>query len=113
MQEEFQDDRPIAREVALERANILKALIPDALGYASLRQLLRHEKFRVDPDRERLFVVAAVENTDAPALRQLFNAAPHIIVIEVRTRRALERRDLAALWIHTRHHVLDRSILSR
>ena len=62
---------------------------------------------------ERLLVVAAIENADPPALRQLLHAAPEIVVIEILARRPLERRHLAALRIHARHHVLDRPVLSR
>ena len=100
-------------QVALEGADVLKALVPDALRHASLRQLLPREKLRMHAHHERLLVVAAVENADASALRQLLHAAPEIIVIEVRARRPLERRHLAALRIHARHHVLDRPVFPR
>jgi hypothetical protein len=62
---------------------------------------------------ERLFVVAAVENADAPALRQRLHAAPEIIVIKIFGARRLEGRHLAPLRIHPRHDVFDGAILAR
>jgi hypothetical protein len=44
----------------------------------------------MDSYHQCFFVVAAVENSDTPALRQTFQATPKIVVIEVFCRWALE-----------------------
>ncbi len=61
---------------------------------------------------EDLLVVRAVEDADAPALRQALDVAPHEVVVEVLPRGLLEREHLAALRIDARHDVLDGAVLA-
>ena len=61
---------------------------------------------------EHLFVVRAVEDADAAALRQALHGAPEIVVVEIGGGRRLERVDLAALRVDPRHDVLDRAVLA-
>jgi len=110
---ELPHDRAVAGEVAFKGADVLKAFRPDAFGHEWRGQFLSGEKLRVHPHHERLFVVAAVEDADAPALRELLHAAPEIVVIQVFIGRCLEGRHLAALRIHARHHMLDRPVFPR
>ena len=70
--------------------------------------LLLGENFRVHPHHEAFFVVGAVEDADAAALRQRDHAAPEEIVVKLPGRRLLERGDLAALRIDALEHALDR-----
>ena len=65
----------------------------------------------MDPDDEHVFVVGAVEDADATALRQRLHVAPEEVVIEVLARRLLEREDLAALRVDAGHDVLDGAVL--
>ena len=60
---------------------------------------------------QHFFVVRAIEDADAPTLRQPANGPPKIIVIEFFSRRLLERGHFAALGIHPRHDVFDAAIL--
>src|SRR5262245_50401066 len=61
---------------------------------------------------QRLLVIAPVEDPDAAAFGQAFDAAPEEVVTEVFGRGRLERVDLAALGVDAGHHVLDRTILA-
>ena len=63
------------------------------------------------PDDEHVFVVGAVEDADATALRQALHVAPEERVIEVFARGLLEREDLAALRIDAGEDVLDGAVL--
>ena len=74
---------PLRVQVALEGADVLKALVPDVFRYAFLGQFLSGEKLGMHAHDERLLVVAAVENADPSALRQRFHAAPQVVVIEI------------------------------
>ena len=70
------------------------------------------EDFRMHPHHQAFFVIGAVEDTDAAALRQRHRAAPHEIVIEFVARWLLERGDLAALRVDAVEHALDRAVLA-
>src|SRR6516162_9579187 len=61
---------------------------------------------------EDLLVIGPVEDPDPPPLRQRLGVAPEEVVVEVLLRGLLEREDLAALWIYSRHDVLDRAVLA-
>jgi len=66
----------------------------------------------VHPDDQHLLVVRAVEDADAPALRQVARGAPQEVVLQFRLARVLEAEHLAALRIDARHHVLDGAVLA-
>ncbi len=87
--------------------------LPDVLVEADGRQLLALQQFRVHAQDEHFLVVRAIEDADAPALRQVAVAAPEKIVVEFLGRGRLERRNLATLGIDARHDVLDRTVLAR
>jgi hypothetical protein len=59
------------------------------------------------PYRQHFLIMRAVEDADAPALRQVFIDSPEEIVGELLDTRRLEGVDGAALRIDARHHVLD------
>src|SRR4029077_14346980 len=112
VEEEFADDCSIARQVALEAADVLKALVPKIFGDDLLGQFLPRKKLRVHAHDKRLLVVAAVENTDAAALRQRLYAPPEKIMIEILSRRRFEGRYLAPLRIDPGHDMFDSAVLS-
>src|SRR6266536_95366 len=72
-----------SRQVPLETADVVEALLPDVLGDEFRRQRLLLQKLWVDAHHERLLVVAAIEDPNAPALRYVLHAAPQKIVIEL------------------------------
>src|SRR5215469_15973996 len=112
MQEKLNDDDAIADEISFKRANVLEALLPNALGNQGRWNSLLCQKFRMYADHQRFLVIAPVENADVSAIRQGFHAAPEIIVIEVLGRRRLEGIDLAALGVDARQDVLDGAIFA-
>src|SRR5512134_2104582 len=113
VQEELADQDAVAGEVALEVADVLEALAPDALAYQLLRQLLPCQQRLVDSHHQNLLVVGAVEDANAPALGQMLHAAPQVIVVEVLRRGRLERCHLHALRVDARHDVLDGAVFPR
>src|SRR5579871_482457 len=112
MQKELENDRPLPGEVILEARDIEQPLVPDALAHELRRQLLLLQDILVYTHHEDLLVVGSVENPDPPPLGQALDVAPEKIVVEVLRRGLLERKDLAALRIHPRHHVLDGPVLA-
>ena len=76
-------ERAVAREVALEVADVLVALLPDVLADERRRQLLAFQKLGVHPHDQHFLVVAAVEDADAAALGQVLRAPPHVVVVEL------------------------------
>ena len=83
-----------------------------SLAHELWRQFLPLEYLRMHAHDQHLFVIRAVEDADASALRQAFDVAPHEIVVEFLARRLLEREDLAALRIYAGHDVFDRAVLA-
>ena len=83
MQEEFQDHGAVAREIALDRGNILKAVAPDVFGDELWRNFLFGEDFRMHAHHQAFLVMGAIEDADAAALRQRDQAAPEEIVVEL------------------------------
>jgi hypothetical protein len=65
MQEELHDLRPVAVEVALEGVDVLVALLPERVASITGRKALRLEPLGMDPQRDDLLVVRAVEDPDA------------------------------------------------
>jgi hypothetical protein len=61
---------------------------------------------------EDFLIVGSIENPDTPPFGQALEVAPEKVVVEVLRRGLLEREDLAALWIYSRHDVLDGSVLA-
>jgi hypothetical protein len=64
------------------------------------------------PDHEHLLVVAPVENANVTAIRQVFHAAPEVIMVKFISTRGLEGIQLAALRVDARHDVLDGALLA-
>src|SRR5262245_5234152 len=112
VQEELAHEHGVPREVALERGDVLHALVPDRLRDAARRQALLLEELGVDAHRHHLLVVGAVEDADAPALRQRARGAPQEVVVELLGRGRLEREHLAAGRVDAREHVLDDAVLA-
>ena len=66
----------------------------------------------MDPQRDDLLVVRAVEDADPAPLGSVLGDAPQEGVVELLGRRLLERDDLHALRVDARHDVLDRRVLA-
>ena len=113
VEKEFQDHRAVAREVALERGNVLEPLLPDVLGDQLRGDLLVGKNFRMHPRHQAFFIIGAVEDADAATLRQRNRAAPQEIMIEFVGGRLLERMDVATLRIDALEYALDRAVLTR
>src|SRR4030095_3466998 len=62
--------------------------------------------------RQRLFVVTAVEDTNAPAFVQTLETAPHKVMVEIFTGGPLKGKDLASLRVDPGHDMLDGAILA-
>ena len=112
VEEELDDLGPGPVEVALERVDVLIALLPEALVALARRKPLRAEPLGMHLERDDLLVVRAVEDADATAFGKRFRDAPQEVVVELLGRRLPERDDLNALRIDSRHHVLDRRVLA-
>src|SRR5713226_45906 len=112
VQEKFPDHHAIARQVMLERIDVLIAFFPDVLGHQRVRQLLRSQKAGMHAHHQHFFIIRAIENSDFPARGRHLVAAPEIIVIQFLVARRLERMHVAALRIHAGHHVFDRAVLA-
>ena len=104
---------PLRVRYRSKASNVLEAFLPDVLRDELGRQVLLLQELRMDPHHQRLLVVAAIEDPDAPPLRQALHAPPEKIVVEVLAGGRLEREDLAALRIDARHDVLDGAVLAR
>src|SRR6185295_7566515 len=102
MQEELEDDGPIAGQVALEVADVFETFVPDPWRHDLRREFLCGEQLIVDTYDEHLLVVGAVEDPDAPALRQRAEASPQVVVVELLLRGLLERGHVAALRVDAR-----------
>src|SRR4029078_9170806 len=112
VEKEFEDQGALAGNVVFEMCNVGKPFIPDMFAHELWRQFLPFEYFRMHTDDQNLFVILAVENSYASALRQTFGVTPHEIMVEVLARGLLEREDLAPLGVYARHDVFDRSVLA-
>src|SRR5579872_5918870 len=66
----------------------------------------------VHANNEDFLIVGSIENPDPPTLGQALGVTPEKVMVEILRRRLLEREDLAALRIYSRHDVFDRSILA-
>ena len=71
MQEKLTNDDAIAREIALETTDILETFLPDIFGDQLGREFLPVQQFLMHAHDQSLFVVAAVENTNAAALESI------------------------------------------
>jgi hypothetical protein len=76
----LEDDYPLPREIVLEARDIGKPLVPDLLVDELWRQLLCLEQFLMHTHNEDFLVVGAIEDADAPALRNFGGVAPQEIV---------------------------------
>ena len=83
VQKEFQDQRPVAREIALERPDILEPFLPDVLGHQLGGHFLFFEKARMHAHDQHFLIIGAVENPDPAALGKSAGGAPHEVVIQV------------------------------
>ena len=64
------------------------------------------------PRHQAFFIIGAIEDADAAALRQRNHGAPHEIMIKLVRRRLLERIDLAALRIDAVEYMFDGAVLA-
>jgi RNase P/RNase MRP subunit p29 len=114
VQEELHHVDAVLRQVLLEVVDLREALLPDVSRVADARrQLLVFEPFRVDARGEHFLVVRAVEDADLPALGQVSDETPEVIVLEFRRARLLVDRHHATLRVNARHDVFDRAVLAR
>ena len=80
MEEELDDLRPVAVEVALECVDVLVALLPHGRPGRPVREPLALEPFGVDLESNDLLVVRAVENADAPSFGEGRDAPEEVVV---------------------------------
>src|SRR6476659_7007244 len=111
MQEEFEDERPVPRQVPLEIIDILVTFAPEIFVRFSLCPCLVQPLW-MHLHHQYVFIIAAVEDTDAAALRESLHVTPEKVVVEFLRRRLLEAEHLTALWIHARHDVTNGAVLA-
>src|SRR3954451_23332646 len=90
VQEEFQDQRAVARQMTLEVPDARVALVPDILAEDSFGQMLPPDDFRTHARHEHFLVMRAVEDPDAAAFGQRLGDTPEKIVIKLLLTRLLE-----------------------
>src|ERR1700730_3386164 len=112
VEEEFQDHDAVAREITLDRRNILKPLAPDVSGDLLGRYPLLLQQFRMHPRHQAFFIMGAIEDADMAARRQRDHVTPHEIMIKLMRRRLLERMNLTALRIDAVEDGLDGAVLA-
>ena len=112
MEKKFADEHAVVAQIALEATDVPKAVLPDVFRDQLGGEFLLLEQCLMHADHQDLLIVGTVEDTDAAALGQVRGATPEIIVVELLSRRPLERHHLAALRIDAGHHMLDGAILA-
>src|SRR5215471_4774717 len=90
---ELEDDRALLREVPLVVDDRSITCLPESLGRLR-RESLRLEKLRMNAHDEDFLVVAAVEDRDVAASREVRRRPPEKIVRDFDRRGRLERRDV-------------------
>src|SRR5579859_8079456 len=110
MQEEFDDDHAVAREIALKTTDVFEPLFPDILCDERFGNFLRREQMLMYAHDEHFLVIRAIEDTDFAPFRHSLVRAPEIIVIELFGAWRLKGVNVAALRVHAGHNVLDRAI---
>src|SRR6185369_3987195 len=70
VQEELADDIAVSRQVAFVRLDVLTPPLEDVLTGCRSWQLLIRKYLRMNANDQHLFVVRAIEDADAPTLRQ-------------------------------------------
>src|SRR6267142_353228 len=113
VKEELEHARAVAVQVALEVRDRLVALFPRLFFAAPVGNAFAAQDLRAHADDQDFLVIRAVEDADTPALREHARAAPQEIVLQLLRARMLEAVDLAALRVHSGHHVLDHAVLAR
>src|SRR6516165_5514813 len=111
VKEELEDDRPLSSKVILEVGDVGKPLIPDTLAQERRGQLLSLQDILMYAHYEDLLIVRSVKDPDPSPLGQALGVAPEKVVVEVLRRGLLERENLTALRIYSRHDVLDSAVL--
>ena len=112
IEKEFQNQCAVARQMPLEGADIVEAVLPDFLAGNRVRQSLARQVFAMHADGQHFLVVRTIENADTAALGQRLADAPEKIVVEFFLARRLERMNLHALRIDAAHDVLDDAVLA-
>ena len=113
VQEELENDRAIAGQVAFEGVDIGEAVGPEIIVDLGIGDALGFDQLRMDPDDEYVLIVRTVEDTNPPAFGYRSGISPKEVMVELLGRGMLEAVDLAALRVNARHHMLDRPVLTR
>ena len=90
VQEELHDLRAGVVEVAFEGIDVLEPLAPEAVPAIARGQALSVQPLGMNPKRNDLFVVRAVEDADPSPLRQRLRDAPQEVVVELSLEGALK-----------------------
>src|SRR5262249_41657144 len=77
------NQNPVATQVTLKGANVLIAVVPDAIVDELWWKFLFREQLGMHLYHEYFFVVGAIEDADTPAFWKVLLTAPQIVVIEV------------------------------
>ena len=113
MQKDLDRARAVPVQVLLHVDDRVVSVLPDVLVLAELmRQAFILEHLRMHAHHQHLFIVRAVEDADAPALRQPNIRAPQEVVLELGGAGLLEAFHVASLRIDARHDVPNRAILA-
>src|SRR5215475_12437611 len=112
MEKELADGDAVICQVTFDVANVLEPLVPDFAVDQFSRQFLFFEKLWMYANCKSLFIVTAIEDTDAAAFGQALQTTPQVVVVQVFARRRFKGIDLTSLRVDTRHNVLDRSVLA-
>jgi hypothetical protein len=108
---EFQHQRAVEREMALESTNAVEAFRPDSFADELRRQVLLGQQLAPNPHHQHVFVIS-VEDAYASAGRQAPRRPPQKIVLQILRARMPEGVNLTALRIETGHDVLDDAIFA-
>ena len=105
----------VALAVSLKVGDVLEAVGKELLqipGGVLRKALVFGDDLWVHLTDQYFFIVAAIENANAPAWWEFVRRAPEKIVIQFFFAGAFEGVDLHALWIDAAHHVLDGAVLA-
>ena len=117
VQEEFKDHHAVVSKIFLEAADLFEAPFPEFRAYVfqrfDAREVFIHDKLRVYPGHEHIFIMTAVVDRYFSAGRQCEFMPPEIGMIEFIRVGCFETINLNTQWVKSRHDMLHCSIFAR
>ena len=98
---EFQHQRAVEREMALESTDAVEAFRPDSFADKLRRQVLLGQQLAPNPHHQHVFLIGSVEDAYASAGRQAPRRPPQKIGLQILRARMPEGVNLTALRIET------------